>query len=126
MINVFSVGVAAVVLALIISSLRRIEPGISGVLSVCATVWLLFIIAQGAVYLKNGFADTSGINAYMPYILKSAGIGFFAQTAADICTDAGERSAGAKIMTIGKLGILTVCLPLVKGLLDTALGYIGK
>ena len=125
--NVAALCAAAVILVLIISAVKKTEPGIGGILSVLITVWLSFIAASAALYFKNGL-DSFGagsVREYLPYVLKSVGIGFLSQTAADICTDAGERSAATGILTVGKLGILTVCLPLIKRILDAALGYIN-
>ena len=125
--GVVAVCAAAAVLALIVSVIKRTEAGVGGVLSVLISVWLLYFIIQGIIYLKNGIAlSEKYVSGYLPFILKSAGIGFISQTTADICRDSGEASAGNKIATAGKLGILTVCLPLIKQLLDTAIGYINQ
>ncbi len=125
--SVVPVCAAAALLALLISSVRRTEPGVGGAMSAAVTVWLSFLIAAGAVYMYGEFSglSDSGFSEYAPYVLKCAGIGFFCQTAAEICVDSGERAVGSKIMTAGKLGMLAVCLPLVKELLQTALGYIN-
>ena len=121
-----AVCAAAAVLALIVSVIKRTEAGVGGVLSVLISVWLVYFIVQGILYIKNGMSYSDKyIGAYLPFILKSAGIGFISQTAADICRVSGEISAGNKIVTAGKLGILTVCMPLIKQLLDAALGYIN-
>lgn len=127
MTDVIAVSAAAVILVLIISAVKRTEPGIGGVLSVFLTVWLISVAASLALYFKNGLSDIGKgvVGEYLPYVLKSVGIGFLSQTAADICTDANERSAASGILTAGKLGILTVCLPLIKRILDTAMGYIN-
>ncbi|MBR6921915.1 MAG: hypothetical protein IKH51_06945 [Clostridia bacterium] len=127
MTDVIAVSAAAVILALIISAVKKTEPGIGGVLSVFLTVWLIAVAASLALYFKNGLAGIGEgrIGEYLPYVLKSVGIGFLSQTAADICTDANERSAASGILTAGKLGILTVCLPLIKRILETAIGYIN-
>ncbi|MBO4423333.1 MAG: stage III sporulation AC/AD family protein [Clostridia bacterium] len=125
--GVITVSAAAAFAALIISAVRKTEPGIGGVLSVFLTVWIVFLIARGALYVKDGLAGfgSSQIGEYLPYLIKCAGIGFFSQTAADVCRDCGEASAGSKIITAGKLGILAVCLPLIKNVLSAALGYIN-
>ncbi len=127
MTDVIAVSAAAVILALIISAVKKTEPGIGGVLSVFLTVWLIAVAASLALYFKNGLSGIGEgrIGEYLPYVLKSVGIGFLSQTAADICTDANERSAASGILTAGKLGILTVCLPLIKRILETAIGYIN-
>ena len=127
MTDVIAVSAAAVVLVLIISAVKKTDPGIGGVLSVFLTVWLISVAASLALYFKNGLSDIGkGVaGEYLPYVLKSVGIGFLSQAAADICTDANERSAASGILTAGKLGILTVCLPLIKRILDTAMGYIN-
>lgn len=125
--DIAAVCAAAVILVLIISAIKKTEPGIGGVLSVFVTVWLVFVSASAALYFKNGLAGVGAgaVGEYLPYVLKSVGIGFLTQTAADICTDANERSAATGIQTAGKLGILTVCLPLIKRILDAAIGYIN-
>lgn len=125
--GVVAVSAAAAILSLIVSAVRRAEPGVGGVLSAVLTLWILSVVAYCAVYFINGLsADLPDeINIYAPYVLKCAGIGFLTQTAADICTDAGERAVGGKILTAGKMGMLTVCLPLIRSILGTALGYIN-
>ena len=127
MTDVAAVSAAAVILVLIISAIKKTEPGIGGILSVLITVWLVFIAASLAHYFKNGLTGIGEgkVGEYLPYVLKSVGIGFLSQTAADICVDANERSAASGIITAGKLGVLTVCLPLIKKILETALGYIN-
>ena len=122
-----TVLVVAALLAVIISAVRRAEPGIGGVISVSVTVWLCFVAGAYAVCFKDGLSDiTDGrISEILPYLLKSAGIGFLTATVSDICTDLGERSIASAVMTAGKLGILTVCLPLIRKILDTATGYIN-
>lgn len=127
MTDVAAVSAAAVILVLIVSAIKKTEPGIGGVLSIVISVWLIFIACSGAHYFKNGLAGigNGAAGEYLPYILKCVGIGFLSQTASDICTDANERSAAAGIITVGKLGILTVCLPLIKRILEAAAGYIN-
>lgn len=125
--DVVAVSAAAVILVLIISAVKKTEPGIGGVLSVFLTVWLIFIAASSALFIKNGLTGIvpSSVGEYFPYVLKSVGIGFLSQIAADVCADAGERSAATGIQTAGKLGILTVCMPLIKRILEAAIGYIN-
>lgn len=127
MTDVLAVSAAAAALALIASAVKRAEPGAGGMLSAALSVWIAFLTVRGIVWLKNGVAAEIpyGLSGYLPYVFKCAGIGFFSQTAADVCADAGERSAGGRIVTLGKLGILTVCLPLIKSILEAALGYIN-
>ena len=117
---------AAAVIALTVAFIRGTEARIGAVISAAAAVLLLFLIANEAAAVKNalsGFED-GRISGYAPYILKCVCIGFFTQTAYDVCFDSGERGIASKVLTAGKLGILTVCLPLIKQILDTALGYI--
>ncbi len=126
MTDVFAVSAAAVVLVMIITAIKRTEPGVGGVLSVFLTVWLSYIAVELIINLREGFslAGDNGVREFLPYVFKAAGIGFLTQTTADVCADMGEGSVGSKIVMMGKLGILTVCLPLIKHILEAALGYI--
>lgn len=125
--DIAAVCAAVVILVLITSAIKKTEAGIGGALSVIITLWIVFICASMALYFKNGLSGigTSAVGEYLPYVLKSVGIGFLSQISADICTDANERSAATGIQTAGKLGILTVCLPLIKRILECAIGYIN-
>ena len=120
-------AIAAVMcVGLTVSFIRGTEPKTGAVVSAAVTVLLLFLLANEAAALKTALSGIAGGAAaeYSPYIIKSVCIGFFTQTAYDVCADSGERGIASKVMTAGKLGILTVCLPLIKSILDTALGYI--
>lgn len=117
---------AVTVTALTVSFIRNTEARTGAVLSAAVTVFMLFLITNEALNVKNalsGIAD-GRIGEYAPYIMKSVCIGFFTQTAYDVCCDSGERGIASKVLTAGKLGILTVCLPLIKSIFDTALGYV--
>ncbi len=124
--NIAAAVGAVTLIALTVSFVRSTEARTGAVILAAVTVLLLFLIANEAISVKtalSGIAD-GYIGGYMPYILKCVCIGFFTQTAYDVCFDSGERGIASKVLTAGKLGILTVCLPLIKQILDTALGYI--
>ena len=71
MTDVIAVSAAAVILVLIISAVKKTEPGISGVLSVFLTVWLISVAASLALYFKNGLSDIGKgvVGEYLPYVL---------------------------------------------------------
>lgn len=117
---------AVTVIALTVSFIRGTEARVGAALSAAVTVFLLFLIANEAAAIKNALSGVVGdrLGEYAPYIMKSVCIGFFTQTAYDVCSDSGERGVASKVMTAGKLGILAVCLPLIKNIFDTAIGYV--
>ncbi len=117
---------AVTLIALTVSFIRSTEPKIGAAVSAAVSVLLLFLLADKGAAVKSALSGVAGgrLAEYSPYILKSVCIGFFTQTAYDVCSDSGERGIASKVLTAGKLGILAVCLPLIKALLDTALGYI--
>ncbi len=118
---------AAAALALLIPFVRRAEPGIGGVMSAGVTLWLSFLLTASAacLYGQFGVFRDGAVGEYAPYMLRCAGIGFFCRAASDVCRDSGEASVGDRILTAGKLGMLAVCAPLIKELLERALGYIN-
>ena len=68
----------------------------------------------------NGLTSQGGLGEYTGTVIKAVGIGMLTQTTSDICRDAGENAAAAKLELLGKAEILLLSLPLVKALLMAA------
>ena len=122
----FGVIGAVTVIALTVAFVRNTEARTGAALSAAVSVFLLVLIGNEAANIRTALSGIVGdrLGEYSPYIIKSVCIGFFTQTAYDVCADSGERGIASKILTAGKLGILTVCLPLLKNIFDAAIGYI--
>lgn len=123
--NLLSLLIFSAVLCLIVVFVKSFDARVGAALTAAASVWLLVIAGRELLTISSEISEAaSGISEYLPYIYKSLCIGFVAQTSAEICSDAGEKAVASKVTMLGKLGILTVCLPLIKSIIQTAVGYI--
>ncbi|MBQ4574771.1 MAG: hypothetical protein IJA85_06185 [Clostridia bacterium] len=118
-------GIALTVLSFLLL-IKQIKPEIAPLVSLSASV--IFMTAAAANLLPTveflaGYAD-GAMGDYYSYLLKALGIGMIVQTAADICTDAGEGALASKIELLGRAELLLLALPLLKELLTTAEGMI--
>lgn len=117
-----------VVICLIVVTVRQIKPEFGTALliiggctaaAVCVE-WLSPVIKE-----INDLSSDYAVNDGFKIVLKSVGICFIAQTAADTCRDASCASLAVKVETIGKIAVLIAVFPLLKSLLDTAIGIIN-
>ena len=68
--------------------------------------------------------EQSGISENFKIALKALGIGYVSSFIADICRDSGENSLANKAIFAGKVAVFWLCVPLLIGLLETAIGFI--
>ena len=74
--------------------------------------------------LRN-MANTAGVSEmYFGIVLKVIGIAYLAQFGTQLCLDAGERAIASKIELAGKVLIMAVSAPVLKGLLDVVLSLV--
>lgn len=75
--------------------------------------------------MLHDMADTAGVSEmYFGIVLKVIGIAYLSQFGAQLCTDAGESAIAAKIELAGKVLIMAVSAPVLKGLLDVVLSLV--
>lgn len=69
--------------------------------------------------LTEIFGNTN-IEEYVSVMVRSLGVATLTQLCGDICRDCGENGTAQGVELAGKLAILSLCLPLLKQLLDYA------
>lgn len=123
--DIFAVAGFAVIAAIFAVLLRRYQPEIAVVIGLGAGILILIYViiqAQPAVNEVSTLLDEANIDSsYAVILLKSLGICFITQLAADACNDAGESSIGSKIELAGKFAVLLVALPLFKKVAELAI-----
>ena len=125
-IQVAVLGIAAVILAVQIKTLR---PEYSVYLILGAGV----IIAGLAVSRIGVIVETIRIigtyiniqNVYLETLLKLVGVAYIAEFASGICKDAGFASLGVQVEMFGKLSILVISSPILLALLETLQKFMG-
>ncbi len=121
----FGIIGAAVLTAAAVLIIKPKNAELAMILSVAAgTVLLIAILGNAAQIFSeiNGILESSGVNTkYFAAALKALGICYISQLAADICYDFGQTALSKKIELAGKVMIVVLSLPLVKGILEIAL-----
>ena len=122
-------AVAGVASALVAQLVRKTNPEISSVLAIATGVLIaaavitqiLPITTQIQVFLNQANVNTE----YAGVLLKSLGVCFLVQFAADACRDAGESSLAGKIEFAGRVAVAVLALPLFRAIIDLAVSLIG-
>ena len=96
-------GTVAIILAIVLISLKSIEEGVGSAVSTVAT-----------------FADGTGLSEYVIVLQKALGIGYITTITSNICKDANEASLAQSLEFAGKIELILLSLPLVSSLLETA------
>ncbi len=112
--------VLAVLLFLLL--IRRFSPELAPPLSLCLTVLLTLTALAAAAplfaYLQE--LELGNFQAYLPYLMKSAGVALIASTGADLCRDCGESAVASKLEMLGKCEIVVLSIPLLRELFRLA------
>lgn len=127
--TVYSVILAALAAAVLIVTVKQYKPELALSLGIAAGAVVLTAVVSFAMPLVSqlkSIAENSGIkNEYFILMLKSLGICYITQFAADICTDFGQSSLASKIELFGKVALAAVNLPLIISLINTVSNLVG-
>ncbi len=125
------VGIAGIALcaAVISAMLRRYHQEYAILLTVAVGVVILVELLNSLVpslqQIRTLLSSAGLTSDYAVILLKTLGICFLAQFAADSCRDAGENALAAKVELAGKLAIVALALPLFEKIAKTAAGLTG-
>lgn len=105
--------------------LSQMKSGVSFALKLAVTV----LIAASAIILLEPvpkkiyeLAAIGELNGeYVSILLRAVGITLLGQFTADICRDCGDNTSANGVELIAKLEIVIICLPLLDGIIGTAL-----
>lgn len=112
---------AGVMCALAAVCVRGMRAELAGVMR------LSFCVVFAALLLRTAAPITAQLRTladgetadYVGLLLRALGIAWLSGLTADICRDCGESGVASGIETLGKLEILTLCLPLIASVLNT-------
>lgn len=125
------VGIAGIALCTAVTAamLRRYNQEYAVLLTVAVGVIilaeLLGSLAPSLLQIRTLLSSAGLTSDYVVILLKTLGICFLAQFAADSCRDAGENALAAKVELAGKLAIVALALPLFEKIAKTAAGLTG-
>lgn len=108
--------------------LKKENPQFALLVALMTGILLFFCIfapLQEILDMLRNMANTAGVSEmYFGIVLKVIGIAYLAQFGTQLCLDAGERAIASKIELAGKVLIMAVSAPVLKGLLDVVLSLV--
>lgn len=120
----FAITVAALAVVL-----RQYKQEYALLLGVAGGVLLLALVLTRAAPVfqeMNTLASQAKIGTgYVSVLVKSLGVCFVTQLAADTCRDAGETAIAGKVEMCGKFAVLLIALPLFEQIASLAVGLIA-
>ncbi len=107
--------------------LKGYRPEFAFLITVAACVVALLIVINGVwpfvKYLSDILGRANIDISYFTVVLKALAISYIASFAADTCRDFGQSALALKAELAGKCAIFALCVPLMKNVLETALGF---
>lgn len=114
--------------AFLVMLLKKENPQFALLVAMMTGILLFFGIFTPLHEILNmlqDMANTAGVSEiYFGIVLKVIGIAYLAQFGAQLCLDAGESAIASKIELAGKVLIMAVSVPVLKGLLDVVLSLV--
>lgn len=119
-IQFIGIGLIGMILAVLF---RQHKPEYAPLISLAAGLAVVFLLlgqlepifSQMEEILQQAEIGTE----YIAVLLKSLGICYITQLAADTCRDAGESAIASKMELAGKITVLTLAVPYFTGMLQT-------
>ena len=126
--EIFKILAVCVITAVLSLTLKRQNGEYALLISladgITVTVCILKSIAAPIGYLKSQLSLYSLSAEYFKIAFKALGIGYITGFIADACRDSGQSSLAGKAELAGKCAVFIISLPLITGILKTALGFL--
>lgn len=126
--DLFAVIGLAIVAAVICLLLRQYRPEYALLVSLgCGIVlfgWILEGLKPAFTALSNLMERTAVSSSYIQAMIKTLGICYVTQLAADACRDAGQTAIAGKVELAGRVCIVVLSLPLFEDLVSLAFSLI--
>ena len=110
--------------------LRQYKSEYAVLVQLCGGVVILFMIfsqLKDVIVFFKGALDSSGISSdYISSLIKALGIALITQIATDLCKDNGETALAGQVEFAGKVIIIGVSLPVLRGITQLLLGIVEK
>ena len=125
-IQISALGITGTLLSVI---LKKYRPEFS---VLCGIVTGMIIFSQVVGYFREIFSLTgemisaAGVsNRYFTVLVKITSVACIAEIASELCRDAGENAIAVKIEMAGKIIIMLIAMPVIKGFLEVCINAIN-
>lgn len=119
--EIVQISVIGIVAAIAVLVLRKSNPELSLVLGIGSGVVILIMILDSLFEVVYSFYNIAELTALdgdiFVTILKIIGVGYITEFSASICNDSGNKSIGDKVLFAGKIVIMIMALPIIKGII---------
>lgn len=126
--DIIKIAAAAIAAAVCATVVRRQEPELGLVLSVCAGALVLLYCSgalRTAVELMDKLTEAGRLSPQVVEpVVKTAGIAIITRLSADFCRDAKEGGLASVVEIAGTALSLAAVLPLMSAVVDTLTGLI--
>ena len=128
--NVAGIVGTALIAAAFAALLRRGNAEYALVLRISAGVLIALEILQAMIPALQQITSLLGVagisGEYSGILLRTLGVTFLTQFAADACKDAGEGALASKVELAGRVSILVLALPLFAKVASIAAALVAK
>lgn len=112
-----------------ITIFKQLEKDRSTIIRLASVIVLSLAILTLSIpvidYIKGIMPDSS-VSEYVSVILKALGIAFLSSVCSSVCKDCGENTLSCYAELAGKIEIILLSLPIIKDIMDMALGLIDN
>lgn len=127
--DIITISAVILIAAVVSVTLKKYVPEYSMIVNISAGLIVAAVLLSNfssiLSQVKNLFSYAKIPSEYGAILFKSLGICFIAQFVSDSCKDANENALASKVEFAGKIGIVTVALPLFEKITQTALEFMG-
>lgn len=105
-------------IAALVCKKQQIE--VSTMISLAVCLILMFFMVQAFDELVIFIQELSGYMnlEYVGVLLKLIGIAYVCEFASGLCKDAGYQAISGQIEMVGRVGMMIITIPVMKGILD--------
>lgn len=127
MLHIAGIAVTVAAFAVLLRQYRKEYAMLLG-LTVGVLLFGLILSKATPIFTElNHLTSQAHINkTYVSVLVKSLGICFVTQLAADTCRDAGETAVAGKVEMAGKFAVLLIALPLFGQIADLAISLLAR
>jgi len=118
----FSVCAVAMLCVVAATCIRSLKPEFSTVLRLafCVLFGAMMLRAIGPLTRQLRVWTDAVAAEYTGILFRALGIAVLTHLTAELCRDCGESTVASGVETLGKLEILTLCLPLIGSVMEMA------
>lgn len=125
--KLLAVSVTGALCALLLRRSRPEFAAVLGVLTGGAVLAALFTACEPLFSLLSALADAvPGGDEFLTVLLKASGAALLSALASDICLDCGEHALSAVSLSVGRIGVLLISLPIFTSLAEVSITILRR